>query len=1196
MNDKFKKTVDLINYLELENIPKESIEKACSSDFVVFDKNWDGFPSDVHHILSKLNKELKKLQLIEHESIWNLCPNYFEIKSLQTFFCTVIRRGSTFSSSYCKKVAALEASHAYILLIQETGSILNGFLNLSLFDACLELLKVLSSIKVSNNKKKPTSKSASQSAVVFEDSDEEDNSNVTLTSQNMLTLLDIIHNIIKDLNNLLNDISLKSLIEEITECTIEPLTNILKSFNTISVDQIDFESNTESVCIEASILGCLYNIVKMSDEKREEICKEVLESLLQSVTDQLEEVNSTTIPRDIQTKYSNIFLFASVLYKKYGDEVSTTFIHILQNALLVSEERACHRTLMTNSVQKFLSILPYNLQNDFLTWLNCLLSSDMTSKICHGLCLSEAVINSDIFKTDDQQLLERCDDLIKSISECFICVSTSIRIRSLLVFASILEKGNLPNKQIMQIFKKSETLKNGLNLLSNGESDRSCRLSQILCIFCTEISINVRKAAIRSLGAAICCYLLKPTKMILKTIQNNILHHSVSCRKLTIDVITNILKTNCDNREVQKFWMKCVLPSIHDVENSVEQKAKQMLDVIILENFYNQNQSVWNLLKILTLKKNYKYREHFKKLIGIWVKEKSLDDRFVSRLDDKMKETEYKEICWLILRCLSCVKESKDAAILACKYFVDDSDHKFKENNIIFKVDVFLSINQLVNKISEDKTLKIIDHLKEKISNFQIPTSYLPFAIETVVSLEYSRPGNKEDADIRLEEWYHPLRSQSESWLKDKFFKEQDDLCQNQMINYLHLSSCLIQRSFKNSSKTLISYIQGILTDSNRVISASQESVPLSQFHENGVPDQIRAEAIIALGRICLVSERIAKKCVHAFANQLEKSDSVACTINSLQVLCDLTLSSANITDGYINQMSTCLGDENLYVQKQCLLSITDLLKKEFIKWSPKLVFKFLFCATCSKPTIVKLTKHCLMEILRDEKRMSKFYYEYFISALFYFNNYKQEEHRRSRHSQKEKRIFSLHKEDQEEDRMKIYQFMLENMMTVNRINLAGRLASDILEPVITERIVHNDESFGLIKDALCVLSCKEMKFNVKNDNEEEENENDGNSTQQPKSNIKKKIILLLFMRKTLEENIIPIIIKFSKFLREIKSPLNRFVRIYFKEMLSEYPNEVEQLLAADRDLAREIDFEMKQLEVDERRTLSKSISIVESV
>ena len=57
--------------------------------------------------------------------------------------------------------------------------------------------------------------------------------------------------------------------------------------------------------------------------------------MLQSVTDQLEEVNSTTIPRDIQTKYSNIFLFASVLYKKYGDEVSTTFIHILQNALLV---------------------------------------------------------------------------------------------------------------------------------------------------------------------------------------------------------------------------------------------------------------------------------------------------------------------------------------------------------------------------------------------------------------------------------------------------------------------------------------------------------------------------------------------------------------------------------------------------------------------------------------------------------------------------------------------------------------------------------------------------------------------------------------------------------------------------------------------------------------------------------------------
>lgn len=32
-----------------------------------------------------------------------------------------------------------------------------------------------------------------------------------------------------------------------------------------------YRSNTEAVCIEASILGCLYNIVKMSDEKREEV-------------------------------------------------------------------------------------------------------------------------------------------------------------------------------------------------------------------------------------------------------------------------------------------------------------------------------------------------------------------------------------------------------------------------------------------------------------------------------------------------------------------------------------------------------------------------------------------------------------------------------------------------------------------------------------------------------------------------------------------------------------------------------------------------------------------------------------------------------------------------------------------------------------------------------------------------------------
>jgi len=65
--------------------------------------------------------------------------------------------------------------------------------------------------------------------------------------------------------------------------------------------------------------------------------------------------------------------------------------------------------------------------------------------------------------------------------------------------------------------------------------------------------------------------------------------------------------------------------------------------------------------------------------------------------------------------------------------------------------------------------------------------------------------------------------------------------------------------------------------------------------------------------------------------------------------------------------------------------------------------------------------------------------------------------------------------------------------------------------------------------------------------------------------------------RKNVIENIVPVVIELKSKLEQMRSPLLRFLMGYLKELVSDYKDEIADILATDLQLAKEIEYDMRK-------------------
>jgi hypothetical protein len=186
-----------------------------------------------------------------------------------------------------------------------------------------------------------------------------------------------------------------------------------------------------------------------------------------------------------------------------------------------------------------------------------------------------------------------------------------------------------------------------------------------------------------------------------------------------------------------------------------------------------------------------------------------------------------------------------------------------------------------------------------------------------------------------------------------------------------------------------------------------------------------------------------------------------------------------------------------------------------------------------------------------------------------------------------------------EHDRQEIYTAMLEHMTDEQRIQVAAKLAHDILGaavegglPVIPRAGVSPSmqaKAESVCRDAFVVMSSPGLRVGAGarggDEIEDEEILSEEAATQGPQGRMKaaKSKLLKTMSRKHLMEHVVPVLISLKHVLEKGNSPLQRELMGYFRELLRQYKAEVKEVLAAEPTLACEIEYDLKQWEREER-------------
>lgn len=166
---------------------------------------------------------------------------------------------------------------------------------------------------------------------------------------------------------------------------------------------------------------------------------------------------------------------------------------------------------------------------------------------------------------------------------------------------------------------------------------------------------------------------------------------------------------------------------------------------------------------------------------------------------------------------------------------------------------------------------------------------------------------------------------------------------------------------------------------------------------------------------------------------------------------------------------------------------------------------------------------------------------------------------------------------------MHIYVSLLKQMAPEHLLATSAKLCAEILAAAC-DGLLNVDDAAGraVLQDALQILACKEMRIhpNICTDNSEMDEEcGDGGSTNATLQAAKGRAVTQV-AKKNLIQIAIPIFIELKRLLESKNSPLTGCLMECLRTLLKDYKNEFDEILVADKQLQKELLYDMQKLDV----------------
>ncbi|XP_030899312.1 condensin-2 complex subunit D3 isoform X2 [Melopsittacus undulatus] len=1234
-------TVWDLDFTETEPLDPGIVEEITSDGLDVF--------SCLHQALLGFADENQK------KNVWSIfAEENFSPAALVAVLHHFVQAGQHKQANAQKRVFALHAAGLYFLLLEIPGSIINQLLHQVMFDKCLYALtkcwpqdpgvarkrkkmrtKNSQTTAVRNRKKsKPRRNGPSHMEEIQEEEEEEeeeDDENVYFSTDDLLQVRNAIFFLLKNILRLLPKFPLKekpqcvqNFLQVFVEVTnFEPVVQEFKFSSAMDVDKAKYISELAYYGVRL-----LCSPLHSSEDK---VLRCVFQQLL-SVILMLEGGAGSrfavlAITSAVISARNQAIKFISSVVDELKEVAFPVLRILLQHICTKVPDKADYRTYAAQALVTLLSKFPNVEFANFIAWLYKYSHNAKIAYRVFALDVALALLDVPERKVDtslslDQQKFLKHKFLVQVMvfGRCSDKAPV-VRSRALSSFAQCLEMKAATTlesiRDLLQSFLEANTDTGSLTVSAEAVSSHPQKtLPTFKTIELTDNSsaagldgkevmamlrrragdekTNVRKSALQVFMNILKHQVIPCTAEDLCILQDRCRDPAVSVRKQALQSITELLLSQHNNALVQKAWLNGVVPVVMDSESSVQEKALDCLDQLLLQHIKrydkfrsdDENQALaWDLLTLLA-SDNQELNRYVNKAFHVWSRQNKFTSTFINNIMSHV-ETEHAVPAWMLL-----AKVARSSPKLDYSKIIESWDSVSRQQNISTDTTghMLCVMGHVAKHLPKTTCERLIDHLKRWLRDSQCPLEVISPAVETLQKLCHAYADVLEEAQELLNQVCGDLVSNCESYISNIVLKKDGakQLQEDLLVRHLYLLGEAAQLCPAKVEKRVFLLIQSILASpvsedklagppDGEEMPASQ---PLSQFRGSAMPSVVRAHAFITLGKLCLQHEDLAKKCIAALARELEVSQDVAVRNNVVIIMCDLCVRYTSMVDRYIPNISLCLKDPHPFIRKQTLILLTNLLQEEFVKWKNCLFFRFVTVLVDPCPDIARFGEFCLVHLLL--KRNPVMFSQHFIECIFHFNSYeKHEKYNRFPQSARARSLFSLKGKENKEKRMLIYRFLLDHFTDEQRFNITTKISHSILACFVDNVLPLDLEASELLSDTFAVLSCKEIKLSTMRSklDEDIQPEEDEMAIANAVMQVAQKKLISQVQKKNFIENIVPIITALKSLMEQKRFPALRDLMRYLQEMMQDYRNEIKDFFAVDKQLAAELEYDMKKYE-----------------
>ncbi|XP_027044721.1 condensin-2 complex subunit D3-like [Pocillopora damicornis] len=893
-----------------------------------------------------------------------------------------------------------------------------------------------------------------------------------------------------------------------------------------------------------------------------------------------------TISRNVQNIKDQAVAFICYLARKETKEVLCSVEVLVQNIFTSCPERAEYRITVAKAVVDIMKILPVNQYASLIEWIDMYSKNDKISYRIFALDVfslllvePERILPDENLQDDDKKKLLCKKYLLDIIIARCSDRAPMVRAKALQYFAqcATLENSALVLRVKEALHEPLESPAEGtptLNRQANSKQTETRNIGVIIRKRTRDEKVGVRKAALQALESVITLNLDSLERVDVLTLHDCCMDPALSVRRQAMVSLTSLLQERPKCTMVHSLWLEGVLPLVMDRETTAQEKCFQILEEVLLHNIVPLSKSTgtyhtlaWDLLDIVASPSGQEVRRYLHSAFQHWSKQtqNKLSGNLVKSLISHI-DTEHSKAAWLCLAAIGSSSNKLDHTFVVKSW--DEYSKGVKDYDIETLCRILAVLGSSASFLPSTVTSTLTADLQRKLITFECPPEVIDAIVATLCKLN---KGKLPEERGKSDHWCSDLLKASEEFLSSVTLK-QDCIDEERLMRHLFTVGAVAQLTPTKTTERLFMFVESML------ISHGNNQDPLQKLN---LSPPVKAHVFVTLGKLCLQNEDLAKQCIATLARELETSDDPAIRNNVTVVMCDLCVRFTSLVDRYVPNIAVCLKDSSSLVRRQTLTVLTHLLQEDFVKWKGALFYRFITTIVDEDVEIRKFAEFCLVHLLLS--RHPGMLFQHFVECVFHFNSFeKHQVYNKFPQTDTEKKLFSLKGYQNSGKRYTIYQFMLSHMSDEGRFNLTGKLCQEVLGGFTDGDITLDSDSASVLKDALLILSSKNIKLSSMKAKAAEDLADEGDVAGAAIVEARNKFLTQV-LKKNMIENIIPIIIELKHMLEKQHSPLLKDLMSCLKEVMKDYRSEVQEVLSADKQLANEIEFDLKRFEEQQK-------------